>query len=565
MTPRIARWVLAPALLAVGLAGLSACADGDGGPPAPRAGAAAGDDVEVLVAFGLERDDRALANFVERTATPGEDDLGRFLTPGQLRERFGADPETIDDAQGRLADAGIDDAELDASGAVLQAQVTAAQARELGIDLVVQDREDGSRVVVPATDPGVPDALAGPITEVVGLTATIEPAAGAAVGPLPATEPAPGCDDPDLADDLAVADANRWAGTEPLYEAGHDGDGVTIALLAIERFDPAPVQAFAACRESPTVIPEVVSLPLTPPAPTGDEVTLDVIMAGWTAPGARLLVVQSDPYASPVFPLLQVLTSSEAGPEPVDVLSTSISYCEDALPEPELALADHALLALAATGVTTLAAAGDHGSAGCWPGSEDELAAYPASSPWATAVGGTALVLDDAGAIVGEQAWTDPATGASGGGGTSGRSDQPAYQRRAGVGGDRRRYPDVSALAAVDRINSIPRCDGVQCTWDQIGGTSAPAPALAGDLAVALSASAAAGGAEQAGWLNPSIATWAANVGDPIFDVVDGTTAADGRSCCAAGPGYDEATGFGSIVGWDRIAQQLADRPGTTG
>lgn len=540
---------------------------GGGAPTATspaRTGTPAPASTKVLVAFGLRRPEGELERFVERSATPGTSAFGRFLTIEELRDRFGASPATVRSARQTLSGLGID-AELDASGAVLQAEVSAGQAAKLGIDLVVQHHRDGSEVVVPARDPEVPDALAGPITEVAGLTATLPTSSDVdtEAGGSPAnTTPDPGCGDPAQADAASVADANRWFGTAPLYEAGHDGDGVRVAILSVEQFDPAPVRAFATCRQSPTVIPDVDTVALTPTAPSGDEVTLDVIMAGWTAPGASLLVVRSDPYGSPVFPLLRVLGEGQEGGDQVDVLTTSITYCEAALPRPELALADHALLALAATGVTTLASSGDHGTAGCWPASDDALPAYPASSPWVTAVGGTQLVRGAGGTIATERAWSDEASGTSSGGGTSGYAASPAWQRTAGIDGKQRRYPDVSSLAAVDRVNSIPRCRAGGCTWVQIGGTSATAPTLAGDLAVALSASRAAGGAVRAGWLGPSIAAWATDADGPIADVTEGSTALGDRTCCGAERGFDLATGFGSMVGWDQIAADLARHRG---
>jgi kumamolisin len=547
--------VAAVALTAVLLGGC-----GDDPARAIAEGDPAADDRRVLVAFGLDRDDAELAAFVD--AVSGPDATEGFLTAEQLRRRFGASPAVIRDATDRLESIGIEGARLDASGAVLVAEVSAEQARTvLGAPLVEQDRADGSRVVLPERDPDVPDALRGPITEVVGLTATVESAADALVGPQPAGPVDPGCGSAELATSEDVAAANEPLGTAPLYDAGHQGEGVTIALWSVEAYAPAPVQAFATCRQSPTVQPRLVDVALTPPAPTGDEVTLDVIMAGWTAPGADLVVVRFDPYASLVFPMVQTLEQSEQGPAPIDLLSTSISVCEEALPAAELELAEHLLMALAATGTTTVAAAGDHGVAGCWPGSTDPMAAYPASSAYATAVGGTSFVRDGS-RIVGEEAWREGDAsgddGVAGGGGSSDRLDLPRFQRRAGLTGTRRAYPDTSSLAAVDRINAIPRCDATACTWSELGGTSAVAPTLAGNLAVSLGAARANGApGERIGWLNPWLAAWAERDDGLLVDLTEGSTAVLGNRCCTAGPGWDAATGWGSIRRFDLVAKRL--------
>lgn len=538
---------------------LSGC--GKASSPA-RTGASPPDDVPVLAAFGLRRDDRRLQRYVEDTADPASARYRDFLTPAELRTRFGATKATVREARAALADAGIDGAELDVTGSVLVAPVTAAQARDvLDVALVEKQGADGSTVVLPEHDPEVPETLRGPITEVVGLTATTRSAASAAVGP--AVEAAdPGCASAELASTADVEAANRHVGTQSLYDAGHDGTGVTIALWAVGQFDPAPVRAFEQCRDSPVVLPETVDVALTPPAATGTEVTLDVVMAGWTAPGADLVVVRFDPYASLVFPLVQTLATGASRPATIDLLASSITVCEDALPPAERAVAEHLLLGLAATGTTTLVASGDHGTAGCWPGEDEPLAAYPASSPWVTSVGGTAFVRDSS-RIVGEEAWSDPGLEVSGGGGASDHLGLPAYQREAGLTGERRRYPDVSSLAAVDRINAIPTCAAGICTWQAIGGTSAVAPTLAGDLAVALSASRAAGGPARLGWLNPQLADWAAEPRGPITDITEGSTDVLGNGCCEATAGWDAATGWGSLRAFDRLAADLvANRPG---
>jgi subtilase family serine protease len=223
-------------------------------------------------------------------------------------------------------------------------------------------------------------------------------------------------------------------------------------------------------------------------------------------------------------------------------------------------IAEHLLLGLAATGVTTFAAAGDHGVAGCWPGSDEPLAAYPASSPYATAVGGTSFITDGD-RIVGEEAWRDTAAEASGGGGESGRFGLPDYQDDAGIDGDHRRYPDIASYAAIARLNSIPTCDAVACTWAAIGGTSAPAPTLAATFALVLSASERAGGPGRLGWVNLLLTGEAAREGGSITDIVDGSTALLGNECCDAVEGYDEATGWGTIDAFDDLTEVIRRYP----
>ena len=487
---------------------------------------------------------------------PGSDRHLRFRSAREIRRRYGATPATVRRARSRLGELGIRDLQLDRSGAALVGQVTASTARSaLGVELVRERRADGSEVVEPAMDPTVPKRLRGPIVEVVGLTATLLPPAGDLVGPVDAgARPDPGCEDVDLASDRSVADYLRYFGTGSLYDAGHDGTGASIAIWSQDQFDPVPVRAFARCRETPVVLPSVSVVPGAPEAAPGAEVTLDVIMAGWTAPGASLRVIRLDPFASPVFALAESLDVAGDG-RGLDLLSTSIGFCETALPGPELDLADDLLAALAAEGVTTLAASGDHGVAGCYP-DRTPGPSFPASSPHATAVGGTEFVLAD-GSIRGERAWREPDGSAAGGGGTSEHFARPSDQAPIAVSGRQRAYPDVAAFAAVNRLGAVPSCGPTACTWMPIGGTSASAPTLAANLALALSASRAAGGPDRLGLLRPLVAQLAERRSAALVDVTRGSTALFGNDCCRATPGYDLATGWGSLTRFDRLASWL--------
>jgi kumamolisin len=203
-------------------------------------------------------------------------------------------------------------------------------------------------------------------------------------------------------------------------------------------------------------------------------------------------------------------------------------------------LLDSVLVRLGLAGVSTFASAGDFGST-CngqpFPG-----VAWPASSPYLTAVGGTRLVLDAANERVDEVVWNDlewlssDNGGGAGGGGVSAVSARPPYQRA--VAGQRRAVPDVSAHASM-----LPGWPVVIATnWVEDAGTSASAPLVAGAFAV-LSANERAAGRPPLGPVNGLLY---ASAPQTVFDVVSGdNTYSRNVPGLRATPGYDRASGLG--------------------
>ncbi len=244
------------------------------------------------------------------------------------------------------------------------------------------------------------------------------------------------------------------------------------------------------------------------------------------------------------------------------------------------------LFALAgASGISVLASAGDNGSAGCARAASTAvpIAEFPASSPWATAVGGTNLELDAQNRIKRELAWNDtPAfvaaakeqgiavTGDLGIGGGGGRSlifERPWYQRAPGLATDRgapRTLPDVAALADIAPGYTIhcttPACADQQIRgWGTVGGTSAASPLLAASVAL-MNQDARRRGQRPLGFLNPLIYQLAnsSRRGALFNDVKVGTNDVSAAmpeltflggapaGIYPAVPGYDFASGWGS-------------------
>jgi subtilase family serine protease len=158
--------------------------------------------------------------------------------------------------------------------------------------------------------------------------------------------------------------------------------------------------------------------------------------------------------------------------------------------------------------------------------------AYPASSPYVTAVGGTSLVT--AGNARG---WSETAWSGSGSG-CAPFAFKPSWQTDAACGS--RTVADVSAVAdprtGVAVYDSFEH-DGAE-GWMVFGGTSVSAPLIAGVYALA-------GNGRSLNYASNAYAHREA-----LFDVVSGANGSCGGSyLCTAGVGFDGPTGWGTPNG----------------
>ena len=543
-TSRAARRCCGPLVCIALLTVLASCGDDRGGrdPDLPER-------AQVLVVFGLRRDDAGLAAAVRRSSDPGSPGYGRFLSPDEVADRYGASREDVERVLDLLQDAGAT-GRVAATGGAISAALTPEQVHDvLGVWPRRAVQRDGSVTPEGTERQAVPDALDGAVTEVVGARSTVEPGEAPDAGAPVATPP---CQGPTASVGGPSAVGSWYGFDDYLYRDDVRGQGRRIGVLAIGRWNPASLDAFADCFGTrPGGRVSVVPAPVTPKVPVGPEVTLDVIVAASFAPDAQVDVVQYDRATSVATALLTAFDAGADG-ELFDAVSTSIGYCEPDLDPSEIRLADHALLALAAVGTTVVASAGDTGAAACYPASSEAAVQYPAASPWVTAVGGTTLE-GSADAITGEAVWN--ATGSTpqaGGGGSSQRERRPWFQQDlspAGASGDRRLVPDVSFLSDPMLVPPIPLCEaGGACTWHRLAGTSAPAPALAAGLSlVAQDVSEEVGGDGRLGLLAPLVGRLAEERPEGIHDVVDGSNRVADLTCCDAAAGFDLASGWGSL------------------
>lgn len=523
-------------------------------------------DLELPVAFGLQRDATALTTTAMARATPGDTAFRTWLTPTQIADSYGASAAAADQAFTRLTAAGLEGA-IDPTRGLIVGFLSVAEARALlGVDFSVTADSDVGFIVRPRTAPKVPRDLATQVTSVVGLTSAIPAGATASLdpdststNPTPASTPTP-APTPPAPNDVACPTTN--ATLEPIREyyhlnalaaAGADGAGVRIGLLQIDQTSQRALDVARTCFQVDIPPVDTVAVDRSDPrvfGPTAEESTLDIVAASLIAPHLEgITTYQFNPYASIVFPLARAVADSQqpGGPQ---VISTSIGFCEPQLSAAEIDLAEWVLASAAAMGVTTVASAGDTGSSACAPGDTAQAAQYPASSPLVTAIGGTQF-SGPTSQPTGEVVWDEsPRATQAGGGATTSRLPRPSYQEQLDLPGGRI-VPDVAFVAAPATFGPIAVCTNAgQCQLQIVGGTSATAPGIAGAIAEAMDAAAGAGQPPtRLGLLNPVLYRWAQDpaTADVFNDITGGSNDLYNVGCCTAGPGFDAASGWGSV------------------
>jgi hypothetical protein len=298
------------------------------------------------------------------------------------------------------------------------------------------------------------------------------------------------------------------------------GSGQVVGLLEFDGFYAGDVQKNFAQAGVPAVPTQTVLLDGFSGAPGSSniEVTLDIMMASYMAPGLTKVMVYEGIYPNDV--LNRMATDNLA-----QQISSSWGFGINATTE-------QIFKQYIAQGQSFLQASGDSGAytGGVMPPSDD---------PNVTVVGGTSLTTSGAGG-----AWQSESAWSGSGGGISTTYSIPSYQQgfsMAACGGSirMRNIPDVALTADIQMY--LIQNNGQAVV---VGGTSAAAPLWSGFIALANQQSAANAKA-RVGFLNPLIYA----IGNGSNYAVDFNDINRGSNGFSAVTGYDLTTGWGSPAG----------------
>jgi uncharacterized protein (TIGR03437 family) len=502
----------------------------------------------------------------------------RWLTPDEYGDRFGLGRADIAKITGWLASQGLKVHDVAHGRHWITFSGTAAN---VGRGFRTEFRHyvtDGERHFANSTVPSIPEALAEMVAGVEGLD-DYYPAAPPTLRPYYNNSAG--------AHFLAPDDVATIYNLKPLLDMGFDGTGQTIAIIGNTAMDLGDVRSFRSRFNLPPNDPKPMLVgpdPGTVSAGVG-EANLDMQWAGAVARNATLIFV----YARSTSTAVQYAVDQRVAP----VITESFGTCEQATTPFQRPIAQQAN----AEGITWMASTGDVGGAGCERQSRMTVASKglavqtPASIPEVTAVGGAEFdegagsywnsANDTNGAsarsYIPEMVWNDTSANGYLSAATGGASifyAKPWWQTGPGVPNDSARdVPDIALSASWSHDAYFMYNNGVAVSN---GGTSAAAPSFAGFVAILNQYLMSKGAISQPGLgnINPTLYRLAQSAPSAFHDIVNGdnivpcmpgtpncTTGSIGYT---AGPGYDLATGLGSIDAYNLATNWTSGTPTST-
>ena len=549
-----------------------------------------------------------LSNFLAALQNRRSPQFHKFLTPEQYATRFGMNASDLERIKVWLESYGFTNVETARGGTWMNFDGTAGMVRSAFHTAIHNYLVNGGTHFANAGEPELPKALSGIVAGVWGLHNIMPEARSRSVQPRFTSN---------LSGNTFLA-PDDWAtiyNVKPLYGAGLDGSpianpsgnycaGSPCSIVVIGRSDvlASDLANFRSAAGLPAKPPFIVVPPNDndPGFSSGDEreSDLDLEWAGAIAKNGNILFVTADnnPHNGTEDAIVYAIDNNVA-----PILSTSYGLCELRKSTVDMTFLEGLYAQANAQGMTVVSATGDHGAADCDGGSAavSGLAVdYPAASTYVTGVGGTAFSVGNvtgtywnasnnanggsAVQYIPEGVWNDTSlygTLAAGGGGVSIYRLKPSWQTGLGVPNDvYRDVPDI-ALTASPSIDGLLVCEpsattGVTtCTngfrnsdsnLNVIGGTSAGAPTFAGVLALLVQKNGA-----RLGNVNPNLYALAQISQTAFHDITSGSNIVPctiGTSGCttgtlgyAAGVGYDQASGLGSIDAYNLVEQWSAD------
>jgi len=532
----------------------------------------------------------------------------QWLTPDQFANRFGMAQSDIEKVQAWLEQQGFSVDAVARSRTFIRFSGNVNQVEQAFRTEMHYYKIDGQQRFAPSAELSVPAAIAPTIESIRNLS-DFRPRPMHTRGNIqrPRTAFTSGISGSVF---FAPGDIATVYNMKPLYTGGINGTGQSIAVVGQSGISVTDIENFQKAAGLTVKDPILVLVPGTGSSTIfsgGDEAEseLDLEWAGALAPGADIYFVYTggstnySAFDSIVYSVDERIAS---------IISVSYGACETALNGFSL---ESSLAQAATQGQTVVAASGDQGSTACSGDTTNGLTQeqqfgiavnYPASSPYVTGIGGTAItpanststnstywlaqstsdVLSSAKTYIPELAWNDSSSQSglsASGGGASALFGKPAWQKGVpGIPSDSMRdVPDI-ALYSSPAFPGFLYCTSDQSSWDTnapaqqascndgfrdaattdltvAGGTSFGAPIFAGTIALI---NQKAGYVNGQGLMNPTLYTLASDsstYASVFHDVTSGNNNCNaGSTYCgttttgfSAGTGYDQVTGLGSV------------------
>lgn len=531
----------------------------------------------------------ALEDWLAQQHDPTSPRYRQWLSPAEFGQRFGLAQADIEAVRAWLLERGFEVDDVPAGARTIVFSGTAGQLRSAFGMQLRQVEVSGRRILLPDAEPSVPAALAEVIDGLVSLSdlhsrplhrsTPLPDSAVSRKAASPAEAPSPQATFGN-SHYLAANDFHTIYNLKTVLQQGVTGAGRSIAIVGRSNIVIEDVNQFRSNMALPANPPQVVVAGTLPGFVSGDELeaNLDVEWAGAVAPGAtvKYVVAASTTTSDGVALAAQHAVNNDIG----DVISVSYGLCEAAMGRTATNFYSSLWQQAAAQGQTVVVSSGDSGAAGCDLASSSTATGGQGvnglcTSPYSTCVGGTQFndtanpsawwsVNNDAGlgsalSHIPEVAWNESASNGgsqlwSTGGGVSLYINKPSWQNRSWMPAlSRRGVPDVSLAASIRTGYLVVSRDNATRTPNTyvVGGTSASAPALAGILALVGQTT-----GYRLGNINPTLyglANAQLGGGGSYFHAItagnNSVPGVTGFSASASSPGYNLATGLGTVNG----------------
>jgi uncharacterized protein (TIGR03437 family) len=499
----------------------------------------------------------------------------QWLTPEQYASRFGVSSGDLTKITAWLTSQGFSVDYIARARNYVTFSGTAQQVANAFQTQIHSYNVNGETHFANATAPSVPAALAGLVSTVRGLdNFRLKPRLRKA-------------SQPHLLLDgqvfIAPSDFATIYDVNPLYNAGITGAGQKIVVVGQSDIVASDITQFRTRTDlgAANLTQVLAAGSQDPGISPGDEEEsdLDIEWSGAVAKAATIVFVYStDVWTSATYAVDQNLAP---------VLSMSYGLCEQIIGPAELSVERATVQQGNAEGITVLAASGDYAAADCdeWNDADPAISQgglavdAPASFPEVIAMGGTQFDIlggnyfnrGNAISYIPEVVWNDTVELGQldgGGGGASVYFTQPPWQSGIAPGDGVRHVPDLSFPASnvVDPffIYSSDPSSGFVGPGG-VGGTSCAAPTMAAVVALVNQYLVSTSAVQQAGLgnINPTLYKLAQTQGSAFHDIVNGNNivpcgpgspnCVNGTMGWAAGPGYDSASGLGSVDAYNLV------------
>jgi len=523
--------------------------------------------------FNLVYNDTALAQDVAQMYTPGSSTYHHFLTPQQIVQRYALSDAQLQIVTNWLQQNGYSIDAADALHSSVKVHATVATIeRTLHITLTAYTI-NGQTFFLQQGNAMLPAPVGQYVTSVVGLDNFALPVFKPPFG-LPAllvqgarAAQAGNCSKYGANQTLTRDNLAGAYQINQLYQQGYQGQGMTIGVAEFgEPYNSQDVANYAACVGLGTPNIQNINVDGQLAAGSGEgEAALDLEMIAGLAPRATILDYQADTSNTSFAQALVDVLNRVATDHKVQVLSISYGTYEASFTDSEMAAANRSLTILAGEGISVFVSSGDCG-AFSWRLQNVASVSFPASAPYAIAVGGTHLQVNSSNQRASETAWGQndgiPACsndwGSGGGVSQNSAFKRPNWQTGSGTTTQYNGAPFVTtqpgplspAVTAPNGLRQVPDVAAAaypniavyyKGAWVASGGTSAAAPiwaagALLVDQALQQKSKALLGGV-------PEFYTLANHPGNfhPYNDITSGN-----NLFYQATPGWDYVTGWGS-------------------